>query len=318
VGVPPWRRLDVRREIDLVEEVVRFRLEDAPATMPVRREVFGRLTHAQRLRRAIADTLVGCGFFEAYTHSLQREDPDPGALVLPVPLSAEQRVLRTTLLNGLVGAAAYNVDAGNEDPALFEIAHVYLPDGGALPREPWHLGGIARGDLFRAKGAVEQVFATLGTEPGFAAGTHPFMASPACALVQGGWLAQLDPRLLDGEWTAFELDLDELFARVPERVVYEDVITFPEVRQDLAFAVSEDVTAAALIEAAHEAAGPVLRRMTPFDVYRGDQVGAGRKSIAFNVSFQSAERTLSDEDAAELRERIVKALEQRYGAELRA
>ena len=89
-------------------------------------------------------------------------------------------------------------------------------------------------------------------------------------------------------------------------------------RQDLAFAVPEEVAAGDLVAAAREAAGPELREMHAFDVYRGDQVGEGRKSIAFAVVFQSPERTLSDDDAAKLREKIVAALEQRYGAQLRA
>jgi phenylalanyl-tRNA synthetase beta chain len=318
VRVPPWRARDVRREIDLVEEVARFRLEEVPPTMPERTDMFGRLTHEQRLRRAVSDLLVGCGFVEAYTYSLGPSDPDPGALALPVPLSAEQRVLRTTLLQGLVRAARHNVNAGNPDPALFEVAHVYLPTDGPLPREPWRVAGVMRGNFFRAKGVVEELFALLKEEPRFESAPHPFMASPACATVQGGWVAQLDPRLLDGEWSAFELDIGELFAQVPERILYEDVITFPAVKEDLAFAVDEPVPAGDLIAAAREAAGPELREMRVFDVYRGDQVGPGRKSLAFAVTFQSAERTLSDEDAAVLRGRIVSALRERFGAELRA
>ena len=96
------------------------------------------------------------------------------------------------------------------------------------------------------------------------------------------------------------------------------MITYPALKQDLAFAVPESATAAELIAAARAAAGPELREMKAFDVYRGEQAGEGRKSIAFRVSFQSAERTLSDEDAAALRERIVTALAAQYDAELRA
>jgi len=318
VRAPYWRARDVRREIDLVEEVARFRLEEVPPTLPVRRELFGRLTREQRLRRHVADVLVGCGFFEAYTYSLQADDPHPAALALPEPLSELQRVLRTTLLYGLVGAARHNVNAGSENVALFEIAHVYLPTGEPLPDERWRLGGIIRGDFFRAKGAAEQVFSTLKVEPHFERARHPFMPSPASASVESGWIAQLDPRLLEGEWSAFELDLAELFARVPERVLYKDVITYPPVRQDLAFSVPEEVPAAELVAVAREAAGAELHEMSAFDVYRGEQVGAGRKSIAFAVTFQSPERTLSDEDATRLRTAIVEALGARFGAELRA
>jgi phenylalanyl-tRNA synthetase beta chain len=318
VRTPYWRVRDVRREIDLVEEVARFRLEEVPPTLPVRRELFGRLTREQRLRRLVADVLVGCGFYEAYTYSLQADDPHPHALVLPEPLSELQRVLRTTLLHGLISAARHNVNVGNADVALFEIAHVYLPTDEKLPDEPWRLGGVIGGDFYRAKGAVEQVFSALKVEPRFERAPHPFMPSPASANVDGGWVAQLDPRLLEGEWAAFELDLGELFAHVPERILYEDVITYPPIRQDLAFSVAEDVSAGDLVAAAREAAGPELREMRAFDVYRGEQVGPGRKSVAFAVTFQSAERTLSDEDAARLRNAVVKALAERFGAELRA
>jgi phenylalanyl-tRNA synthetase beta chain len=144
------------------------------------------------------------------------------------------------------------------------------------------------------------------------------MPTPASAKVPGGWVAQLDPSRLDGEWGVFELDLAEVFAHVPERIIYKDVVTFPEVKQDVAFAVSDEVPAGALVAAAHEAAGPLLREARVFDVYRGEQVGEGRKSVAIHLAFQSPERTLTDEDAAELRGRIVDVLGQRFDAELRA
>jgi phenylalanyl-tRNA synthetase beta chain len=154
VHTPSWRARDVRRDIDLVEEVARFRLEDVPATLPVRQAMFGRLTHEQRLRRQVEDVLVGAGLHEAYTYSLQPDDPDSRAYVLPVPLSSQQRVMRTTLRLGLLEAARHNIAVGNTGVALFEVAHVYLPSGGAIPDERWHLGGVLHGDFAAAKGIV--------------------------------------------------------------------------------------------------------------------------------------------------------------------
>jgi phenylalanyl-tRNA synthetase beta chain len=119
-------------------------------------------------------------------------------------------------------------------------------------------------------------------------------------------------------WGYFELDLDALFGRVADVPLYEDVITFPALKQDLAFVVEEGVPAAALEAAAREAAGPELRELRAFDVYRGDQIAVGKKSLAFRAEFRSPERTLSDDDAAEIRHRIVRALADRFGAELRA
>jgi phenylalanyl-tRNA synthetase beta chain len=307
----------VRRDIDVVEEVGRFRLQDVPATLPRRQAMYGRLTHEQRLRRLVADVLVGAGMYEAYTYSLQHGDPDPNALELPEPLSSQQRVLRTTLASGLLGAAQHNLDMGSGDVALFEIAHVYLPPG-PVPEERWRLGGIVQGDYFRARGLVEAVFAALNVEPTFARADLAYELAVA-ATVQSGWVATYAPGVgPDGEWSAFELDLAELFALVPERVTYRDVITYPPIKQDLAFVVDETVPAGDLIAAARDAAGEELRDARFLSDYRGDQIATGKKSVAFSVAFQSAERTLSDDDAARLRAAIVTELSSRFGAELRA
>jgi phenylalanyl-tRNA synthetase beta chain len=280
--------------------------------------MFGRLTHDQRLRRQVADVLVGAGFFEAYTYSLQPEDPDPAALELPVPLSSQQRLLRTTLAVGLRSAARLNVDRGNQNPSLFEIAHVYLPRAGtAVPEERWRLGGILRGDFFRAKGAVEAVFDALHVEPRFER-AQPLPGTTVGATTQAGWVAQYGPLELDGEWSAFELDLADLFAAVPERILYRDVVTYPPLREDFAFVVDEGVPAGDVIAAAREAGGDEVGEVRFLSDYRGEPIPAGKKSVAIAVAFQSDSRTLSEEDGARLRKAVVDALARAYGATLRA
>jgi phenylalanyl-tRNA synthetase beta chain len=319
VHVPSWRARDVTREIDLVEEVARVHgLEKVPFTLPLRSAMFGRLSKNQRLRRLVEDVLVGAGFFEAYTLSLVARDENPDALRLPDPLTSEHGVLRTTLLEGLVGAARHNVAVANEGIALFEIARVYLPSGEELPEERWRVGGIAEGGYLRAKGAVETLLQALGIELRLERARLPFLHPGKAAALEAGWVGELHPALLEGSWGVFELDLDTLLEQVPERVEYEDVVTFPAVHQDLAFVVDEDVLVGDLVEAAREAAGPELRDATIFDVYRGEPIPAGKKSVALHVSFQSPERTLSDEDARAIRERIVAALAERFDADLRA
>jgi phenylalanyl-tRNA synthetase beta chain len=318
VAVPSWRARDVTREVDLVEEIGRFRLDEIPFTLPRRRQMFGRLSERQRLRRLVEDVVVGAGLSEAYTSSLTADDPDPGAVRLPEPLSAEQAVLRTTLLPSLIEAAGRNVDAGNDEIALFEIARVYLPPADPRPREHWHVAGIVEGGFEPAKGIVEALHDTLKLEARFERADHPLLHPGKTARVAAGFAGELHPTQLEDTWGAFELDLDELFDEVPDRLVYHDVITYPAVRQDLAFTVAEDVSAGDLIDTAREAAGPELQELRVFDVYRGEQVGAGKKSIAFRAVFQSPERTLSDEDAAAVRTRIVDALRKRFSAELRA
>ena len=317
VTVPTWRARDVTREIDVIEEVARVVLDRVPNTMPLRRAVSGHLTREQRLRRLVEDVLVGVGFNEAYTWSLVATDIDPKALRLPDPMSADQAIMRTTLVQGLIAAARENVDAGNPRIALFELARVYLPTGEQLPEERWRVGGIADGGFAAARSAVEALYDTLHLDLRPERATLPFLHPGKAATTSAGWLGELHPALLDGTWGAFELDLAALLAPIPDRILYDDVITFPPLRQDLAVVVAEEVEAVALVDVALEAGAPELRSVEVFDVYRGDQVGEGRKSVALHLSFQVPDRTLSDDDAAIIRARIVTALSKRFDAELR-
>ena len=319
VTVPTWRARDVTREIDVIEEVARPLLDRVPLTMPLRRHVRGRLTKEQRLRRVVEDTLVGAGLSEAYTWSLVASDPSPEAIRLPSPMTSEQAILRTTIVPGLVEAARTGVDAGSDDVALFEIARVYLPSGEQLPDEHWRVAGVVagwiRGRQGRSRDALRRARARAARRA---------LEDTDCSTrgrrreTDAGWLGELHPALIEGTWGAFELDLETLFAAVPERVVYEDVLTYPAALQDIAVAVDEDVEVGALVDAAREAAGELLREARVFDVYRGDQVGAGRKSVAIHLAFQSPERTLTEDEATTLRDRIVAALAERFGAELRS
>jgi phenylalanyl-tRNA synthetase beta chain len=314
VVVPTWRGRDIKREIDVVEEVARFRLEAVPFTLPARREMFGVLTRDQKLRRRLEDTLVGLGLAEIYTPSLRPEEETPWQL--SEPISVELTALRTTLLPSLVEAVRRNIDAGARGIALFEIARVYLP-AGDLPEERLRVAGISAGGFLHVKGLIETVYAALKAEPTFERANHPLLHPGKAARTPAGLFGEVHPRELEGAWGAFELDLADLFAEARDPVVYRDVITYPAVRQDIAVAVAEEVPVGDLVAAAREAAGPELREVRVFDVYRGEQVGEGRKSVAFSVAYQSDERTLSDEDAARLRDAIVRALAERFGAELR-
>ena len=318
VTVPTWRARDVTREVDLVEEVARAVLERVPHTMPLRRAVAGHLSPLQRFRRIVEDVLVGAGFSEAYTWSLTATDPKPDALRLPDPMSGEHAVLRTTLLEGLVAAARVNVDAGTDGVRLFELARVYLPSGEQLPEERWRVGGIADGGWDAARAAVEALYEALHVALDVRRASFDHLHPGKAAETDAGWLGELHPALLEGSWGVFELDVEALMAPVPERILYDDVITYPANRQDIAVAVGEDVEVGAMVSAAHEAAGPELREARPFDVYHGAQVGDERKSVALHLVFQSPSRTLTDEEVAVLRDRIVAALGERFDAELRA
>ncbi len=312
--VPTWRARDVTREVDLIEEVARFKLADIPFTLPRREAMFGRLSRDQRLRRQVEDVLVGAGYGEVYTPTFVAD----GDLRLPEPLSAEAAALRAVLYASLLDPARRNADAGAGDVALFEIARTYHDVGGELPEEHWHVAGVADGGFAEAKWAVEQVYAALGIEPGYERTSEPFLHPGKAARTAEGWLGELHPAVLDGTWSAFELDLDALAEAAPQVVAFAEVSPYPEVRQDLAFVVDEDVPAAEVLAAIREAAGGLLRELEVFDEYRGEQIGEGKRSLAFRAAFGSLEGTLTDEDVAPVRASIVDALATRFDAVLRA
>jgi phenylalanyl-tRNA synthetase beta chain len=313
--VPTWRARDVTREVDLIEEVARFKLPEIPFTLPRREAMFGRLTREQRLRRLVEDVLVGAGYSEVYTPTFVAE----GDLRLPEPLSAEAAALRSVLYESLLDPARRNADAGEEDLALFEVARVYREVGADLPAERWHVAGIADGGFAEARWAVEQIYSALGVEPLYERTSDPSLHPGKAAKTTEGWLGELHPALLDGAWGVFELDLDALAEAAPHVVGFEAVSPYPEVRQDLAFVVDEEVPAAEILAAIREAAGELLRELEVFDEYRNPEtIGEGKRSLAFRLAFGSLEETLTDEDVAPVRASIVDALSTRFGAVLRA
>jgi phenylalanyl-tRNA synthetase beta chain len=312
--VPTWRARDVTREIDLIEEVARFKLPEVPFTLPRRQAMFGRLTRAQRVRRLVEDVLVGAGYAEVYTPTFVAE----GEVRLPEPLSSEAAALRTVLYASVYEPARRNADEGVMDIALFEVARVFRDIGEALPMERWHVAGVVDGGFHEAKWAVEQIYSALGLEPGYERTTEPFLHPGKAARTAEGWVGELHPGLFRGLWSAFELDLDALADAAPQVVPFDPVSPYPDLRQDLAFVVDEDVSAAELLAEIREAAGELLRDLQVFDEYTDPKLGEGRRSLAFHLEFGSHEGTLTDEDVAPVRASIVDALASRFGAVLRA
>jgi phenylalanyl-tRNA synthetase beta chain len=217
VVTPTWRAHEVTREIDVVEEVARFRLDEVPFTLPERRAMFGSLTPLQRLQRRAEDVLAGLGLTETYTPSLRESDADPRAWRLPEPISRELAVLRTRLLPSLVEAASANAELGARGIQLFEIAHVYIPDH-ELPTERRHVAGIVEGGWSRAKGVVEALYASVKAEPRFERTTDDLLHPRKAASVGAGIVGELHPAVLEGTWGGFELDLEKLLAAAPEHV----------------------------------------------------------------------------------------------------
>jgi phenylalanyl-tRNA synthetase beta chain len=350
VRPPAFRRVDVTREADVIEEVARlYGLEHLPATLPARRAAVGRLPRPQKLRRRVQDVLADRGLNEIAGWSMVSPDvaarlriPGEPALRLENPMSEEQSLLRTQLLSSLLDVLRRNAAHGMPDAAIFEIGAVYEPrDDAVLPREPLHLGAALRGalrppvwrggpppraDLFAAKAELGAVLDALrvswSVRPSGAPYLHPGRAAEV--LVDGevvGWLGEVHP-LVARAWdleevAAFEVDLDRVLAAAPEVLPFRDLTSFPAVVQDIAVVVAEDVSAERVLEVVRAAGGPELDVARIFDVYRGEQVGQGRVSLALRLEFRAPDRTLTDEEAAERRAAIVRALAEQVGGELR-
>jgi phenylalanyl-tRNA synthetase beta chain len=340
VTVPHWRRNDVTREADLIEEVARLHgvNDQLPATLPSRRGAVGVLTPAQRLRRRAEDVLADRGLLEIVGWSfeaperderlrLPADDPRRRHVVIENPMSAEQSVLRTTLLGSLLDVARHNAARGQGGGAgFFESGGVYLATGDTLPREHRALAALVPGDVFAAKAYVEAVLDALRVDGSFAARAQPFLhpgrsAAVAAGGVELGWVGDVHP-LVARDWdlqdvAAFELELDALVAQAVAIAVYEDLASFPELREDIAIVVDADVPAARVLDVVRDAGGELLARAEVFDVYRGEQIAAGRTSLAIALTFRALDRTLTDADVTPLRERIVARLADELGGELR-
>jgi phenylalanyl-tRNA synthetase beta chain len=341
VTVPHWRRNDVTREADLIEEVARLHgvNDQLPATLPSRRGAVGVLTAAQRQRRRAEDALAGRGLLEVVGWSfespdlddrlrLPADDPRRRRVVIENPMSAEQSVLRTTLLGSLLDAAGHNAAYGQGVPAIFESGAVYLATGEQLPHEHRALGAVVPGDVFAAKGYVEALLRTLRADPSFSSGPQPFLHPGRSAEVRVGpgervvgWVGDVHP-LVAARWdlagiAAFEVDLDAVIAGAETVPRYEDLTSFPELREDIAIVVDASVPAATVLASVRAAGGKLLARAEVFDVYRGTQVAAGRTSLAIALTFRAKDRTLTDADVAPVREKIVARLAKDVGGELR-
>jgi phenylalanyl-tRNA synthetase beta chain len=332
-------------------------LQQLPVTLPARRYAIGGLTRVQRLRRSLEDNLRDHGLSEAVTFAfispdavrcLRLDEDATRGRVLPLanPLSEDQSVMRTSLLPGLLHVARHNVARDLEDVRLFETGRVFYSKGPyELPDERLHLAIVLCGDFFprtwrRAplpadfyvvKGLLLGMLDLLGVRWRLIDGGPRFLHPGRAAEVvvdarEAGCLGELHPAVaaefglgdLDRPPVVLELDLDVVLpiaARRERR--YTDLSSYPPVFQDLAVVVDEPVEAQTVVDSVRSAAGPELRDVQVFDLYRGEQVEKGRKSLALRLEFRSGERTLTDEEVAATRERIKEQLAADTGGTLR-
>ena len=337
VAIPPWR-YDSATEIDVIEEVARHHGYGALGRTVPRAATTGGLNARQHERRALRRLLTGRGLSEAMPlpflapGELSRCGlPDDG-ITIANPLVAEQSVLRTALLPGLVGAVAYNWSHRNHGVALFEIGHVFrraADPTAELPDEREVLGAVLAGQdapeaVYLARALAEALgYEDLGIHNAERPGLHPTRgAAVTVGGVDVGVLGEIDPGVLEahgiGERVAYvELDLDTLLGLPHGDRPYRPFSLYPSSDIDLAFEVDDAVPASAVADAIRAAGGTLLWEAQLFDVFRGGSMGDGRRSLAYRLRLQSMDRTLTDADVAEVRTAIITAVESTTGATLR-
>lgn len=353
VTVPTFRP-DLTREADLIEEVVRVHgMDRVASTLPAGRGRIGGLTRQQVLTERIGAALRGAGLNEAITWSFS--DPaDIGRLEWPLgpgempvrllnPMSADQAVLRVTTLPGMLRAVAHNRNRGVADVHLYEIGSVWFTaEGRKLPKERTVVAGVLAGywnrpgwndgpaalDLFDAKGVLDSVIEELGIARFKLRSTDLPWLQPgrsAEVLVGGdvvGWLGEAHPAVLDayecaGPVAAFEVQLKPLLKAARDVRPFTDLPRFPGVKMDVALVVDDSVSSERAEQTVRSAGGKLLESARLFDVYRGEGVPAGWKSLAYALVYRDPERTLTSEEVEQAHEKLVRKVTGALGGRLR-
>ncbi|HHB5355311.1 TPA: phenylalanine--tRNA ligase subunit beta [Staphylococcus aureus] len=337
----PSRRKDITIKEDLIEEVARiYGYDDIPSTLPVFDKVTsGQLTDRQYKTRMVKEVLEGAGLDQAITYSLvSKEDATAFSMQqrqtidLLMPMSEAHASLRQSLLPHLIEAASYNVARKNKDVKLFEIGNVFFANGeGELPDQVEYLSGILTGDyvvnqwqgkketvdFYLAKGVVDRVSEKLNLEFSYRRadidGLHP--GRTAEILLENkvvGFIGELHPTLAadnDLKRTyVFELNFDALMSVSVAYINYQPIPRFPGMSRDIALEVDQNIPAADLLSTIHAHGGNILKDTLVFDVYQGEHLEKGKKSIAIRLNYLDTEETLTDERVSKVQAEIEAAL----------
>lgn len=346
VTVPSFR-FDLSIEVDLIEELGRlYGYDRLPDTRPQGTVLTTNITETQTQLERLQNLLVDRGYFEAVTYSFV--EPRLQSLLaenalapieLANPISADLSVMRTSLWPGLVQALVYNANRQHERVRLFEVGRVFK---GTLENIEQHrqIGGLIYGnryaeqwsekqrevDFFDAKADVEALLEVAGGDIRFEAESHPALHPGQSARIYKngeaiGWLGAVHPKLnkpldIDGRVYLFELSLTAVLqSQVPE---FEALSKFPANRRDLALLVDNNVTAGQIERCLGEIDSDILKSFQLFDVYTGDGVEEGKKSLAVAFHLQHGERTLTDDEVDALIQTVTETLEQSVGATIRS
>ncbi len=356
VANPASFRPDLSREVDLMEEVARLAgYERIPSASPMARLATAKPAFEQAIRQQTKHTLQSLGFCEILSYSfinpravdlLQLEDIDRRRWLLPLrnPLSEDQAVMRTTLLPGMLETAAKNQRRNNFNLRLFELSKVFFPkEDKELPEERLNLCGLLSGlrrpaawnepedsvDFFDAKGAVEATLSSLGILDihWSTVALAPYLRSDASARIlvsdsYVGDIGEISPEVLQAfdlkvPVYLFDVDFDLLLERTGPVKRFQPLPRFPEINRDLAVVVSTSIAVQDLLDYLEKNRPKYAESITLFDQYIGEQVGTGKKSLAFRITYRSAERSLTDLEVNDIHTTFSQRVINAFQAELR-
>jgi phenylalanyl-tRNA synthetase beta chain len=353
---PPTFRVDIEREVDLIEEIARILgYEHIPVTLPAVSGGAEMKNEKSSLESKVREILNGSGYTEIINYSfttpesvnalgLEANDEGRRFVVLRDPLSEDISVMRTGLVFGLLDTMRKNVNLGNPDLALFEIGKIFIGnEAGELPDERERLGGLIAGlrseeawhtgeeqaDFYDLKGCLENLFSELkinnisydsNCEISF---LHP---ARSCTVKAGdtilGFLGEIHPQVrknmdIKDRVVVFELDFSCLVELFSEEMQYREIPRFPSTSRDVAFLVDEKVTSGAMISMALDTKEELLENVSVFDVYKGKGISAGMKSLAIRFTYRSSLKTLTDREVNEAHIRIVEKIVSLTDAKIR-
>ena len=351
VSVPP-RRWDIHIEADLYEEIARiYGYDRLPATLPKDDGTAGELTETQKLRRKVRTIAEGAGLTEVISYALTTPEKamqfsmKPSNLTeLMWPMTVERSVLRQNMVAGILDTVAYNIARKNKDLALYEIGKVFEQAGNPKAESPTELNSFAFAltglvaekdfqtsavpvDFFYAKGVLEVLFDRLGLKVEYTvtqalASMHP--GRTAAILLDGqviGFVGQVHPVTAKDynipETYVAEINLTAIEKAIQPAKPFVEVTKFPAVTRDIALLLKAEISHKEVVAAIEAARVKRLTDIKLFDVFSGEKLGLGMKSMAYTLTFQNPEDTLEDEEVARYMEKIQKSLEETIGAEVR-
>ncbi len=343
----PTFRQDILRQCDIAEEVARFYGYDKiPSTLPNGEATTGKLPFKLRIEQKARDIAEYCGFSQGMCYSfespkvfdrllLSADDPARQAISISNPLGEDFSIMRTVSLNGMLISLATNYNRRNKDVRLYELGNIYIPKELPLTELPdermqFTLGMYGEGDFFTMKGVIEEFFESIGLckkityDPNAGRNfLHP--GRQANVIYEGcilGYLGEVHPEVCDNydmKTKAYVavLDMPKIIPYATFDRKYEGIAKYPAVMRDISMVVPKEIMVGQIEAVIAQRGGRILEDYQLFDIYEGDQIKAGYKSVAYSITFRAKDRTLEESDITAAMKKILNGLEG-MGIELRS